>query len=116
MKFKNGLYHKDIYMPKVSLGVKPVKVNYSQHALNAAYNDIYEEIVLQSEYNFSQSETIEIEIYNDKLIKMVSRFDYSTDYNLIVVIIPETKVVKTVWLNEKNDIHKTLDTSKYITG
>lgn len=116
MEIKNGLYHKDIFLPKINLSDKMVKVNYSHHAIEAAFNDRYEEIILKDAYNFSKSEIIEVEIKNKKIVKIVARFDYNTDFDLIVVIIPETKVVKTVWLNEKNDCHRTLDRSRYIRG
>lgn len=116
MEIKNGLYHKDIFLPKINLSDKMVKVNYSRHALNAAYTDRYAEIALRDAYNFSQSEIIEIEVKNNKVIKIVARFDYNIDYDLIVVIIPQTKIIKTVWLNEKNDCHRTLDRSRYIRG
>lgn len=113
MEIKNGLYHKDIFLPKINLSDKIVKVNYSHHAIEAAYNDRYEEIILKDAYNFSKSDIIEVEIKNKKIVKIVARFDYNNNYDLIIVIIPQGKIIKTVWLNDKNDLHKTLNRSKY---
>jgi hypothetical protein len=110
---KNGLYHKDVFLPKISLSDKMVKVNYTHHAIDAAYNDRYEEIILPNALNFAKSEIIEVEIKNKKIVKIVARFDYNNNYDLVIVIIPQGKIIKTVWLNDKNDTHLTLDTSKY---
>ena len=90
-----------------------VKVNYTHHAIDAAYNDRYEEIILPNALNFAKSEIIEVEIKNKKIVKIVARFDYNNNYDLVIVIIPQGKIIKTVWLNDKNDTHLTLDTSKY---
>jgi len=110
---KDGLYHKEVYMPEVEIISSIEQVNYTLHALDAAESDPYDVIILKNEYDFSKSDTIEIEVKDNEVIKLVSRFDYNNEYDLIVVIVPQNKNVKTLWLNEKNDTHLTLDTSKY---
>ncbi len=111
---KDGLYHKDIFMPPLRLGNGMIKLNYSLHALDSAYNDRYDIIKLEECYNFSKAEIVEVEVKNGVAIKVVARFDYNDKYDLTIVVVPQTKIVKTVWLNRKDDIHNTLDATKYV--
>ena len=112
---KNGLYHKDIYMPKLNVADQDIELDYTYHAIYASETDKYEKILLPSKVNVSKGEIIEIEIVDNKLIKLVVGIPYDLKYNLFLVILPNCARVKTVWLNEINDKHMTLDRSKYIS-
>ena len=116
MEIKDGLYHKEVYMPAYRLPDKDIKVKYSEHALQQAYYERYDIIDLKDSYNFSKAEIIELEVKHGQAVKMVARFDYNNKYDLIIVIIPQTKVIKTVWLNKKNDKHTTLNRDRYNKG
>lgn len=111
---KNGLYHKDIFLPKIRLQDKPLKVYYSLHAIDAAKNDRYGKIILPDTINFCSGTIIEVELKNDKVVKILLRVNYSQKYDLCIVIGSQFRV-RTVWLNDKNDNHHTLNRAKYIT-
>lgn len=113
MIIKDGLYHKDIFMPKLNVGNGMVKVNYSIHAIESAYTDRYDTIGLKDAYNFSEADIVEVEVKDQRAIKVVARFDYNDKYDLTIVIVPQTKIVKTVWLNTKEDNHVTLNAEQY---
>ena len=57
---------------------------------------------------------IEVEIKNSNLYKMVLRKSYNDTCDITIVIQVDSLNVKTVWLNEKSDSHKTLNKSRYI--
>lgn len=59
------------------------------------------------------AKVVELEIIDGKVTKVVYRMRYDAKRDIIIVIIPQTKLVKTVYLNHHKDQHKTLDTSKY---
>lgn len=91
------------------------KLFYSFHAYNASKSDRYGDIKLP-EYFLGQGSLIETEIELTgsaiKVVKQVWRTSYDSMKDLSLVIMFSGKV-KTVWLNMKNDLHKTLDLSKY---
>lgn len=111
---ENGLYHKDIYMPEVTLNNQDIEPNYTIHAVEQAENDRYDVIMLPSTINLSHGDLIELEVKSGKIEKLVIRFDYTIEYDLIMVIIPDSYKVKTVWLNDVMDNHKTLNTNRYV--
>lgn len=113
MRIADGLYHKDIILPPLKLMDAYLELNYTLHAIKSAENDRYEEINLPSTINFTMVEVIEIEILDGDVEKMIVRQKYSKEYDLILVIMPRYMKVKTVWLNQVSDTHKTLDRSKY---
>lgn len=112
------LYHADIWLPEVlTKQIKPLfSLSYSVHARQAARNDRYGEIVnLPRHYIPRISKTIELESDdNYNLIKVVARQYYNEWFDLILVVNVEAKLVKTVWLNSRLDLHKTLDRTKYV--
>lgn len=113
-KLKDGLYHKDVYMPKFDRPDRWFHVNYTRHAQEACLTDRYGEIEPFEFINLAQGEIVEIEIENRKIIKLVIRFEYDDELDIVMVIVPQTLNVKTVWLNERNDNHNTLNESRYI--
>ena len=113
MRIANGLYHKDIILPPLKLRDAYLELSYTLHAIKSAENDRYGTINLPSKINLAMVEVIEIEILDDDVEKMIVRQKYSKEYDLILVIMPRYMRVKTVWLNEVDDTHKTLDRSKY---
>ncbi len=108
------LYHKDIGLPKnIYIQEKFIRLKYTPHALKEASSDRYGEIKLPSSITIKRSEVIEVETINNKLNKLVLRITYNETHDLIIVILIKGNKVKTVWLNSKDDIHQTLDESKY---
>lgn len=109
------LYHFKIYIPenlKTRYGTLS-RLVYSNHAKQAALNDRYGKINCPISLNTDTAQVIEVEAEGNIVIKVVYRIPYSSQYDLCLAVIPRQSFVKTVWLNDKCDLHKTLDMSKY---
>lgn len=109
------LYHADLGIPenaKTQHG--QFLLDYPPHALNAATDDRYGNIVnLPKSLDTSKAQVIEVEMEGSKTTKVVYRIPYNDEYDLVMAVIPDRRFVKTVWLNKNSDLHNTLDTSKY---
>lgn len=113
------LYHTQIGLPKVELPAI-MDLFYSNHAKRASNSDRYGSIKLQNTLDLNKVKVIEVETcdYDSEIIKVLVRQPYNDHLDLCTVIslrnkVEDKYVVKTVWLNEKVDSHKTLDHSKY---
>jgi hypothetical protein len=110
------LYHSELGIPENILKQLPkglVVLTYSRHAKDSLYNDHYGII---PEYEFVDTryaKVIEVEVENSKPIKVVYRVSYQDDLDVCLAVALERGVVKTSWFNNKNDLHTTLDKSKY---
>lgn len=114
------LFHVQVYMPasltfpKGEFALKP-----TEHAMRAAQNDRYGQITIPKTLHTSQYRIIEVETGpNNNVMKIVYKGRYDSNRDLVIVAIPQTNnlmIVKTVWINMKNDRHSTLDKSKYST-
>lgn len=115
---KQGLYHKDLEnFPTLNVANKEVTPHYTIHAFDSAENDQYDVILLPATINLSKTDIFEIEIgKHDTIEKICIRMSYSKDYDLCMAIIPDGLIVKTVWLNSRDDNHKTLDKTRYVNG
>lgn len=113
------LYHTDLGFPD-SLELREgyyIEPKYSAHALKAAKEDRYGIINLPKTIEFSKKAIIEVETKdNVEADKIVVRIPYSGEDDLCLVILLDSKVVKTVWLNKRSDKHNTLDKNKYSYG
>ena len=112
---RKRLYHRDIYLPRVwqDFPSRDFDVIASSHAIHAAEDD---NIHLPNTVNISGHNIIEVESYKDTTeVKIVVRLSYNAGYDLIVVVFfgKAGAMLKTVWLNSKSDLHRTLDESKY---
>lgn len=105
---KNGLYNKQKFMPAVTFGDYEILPRYSHHAIEASADDRYGKIELPDSFNLSRMELVELEVVNNRPFKAVVRMHYDYRNDLVVVILLETFVVKSVWLNRKSDNHRTL--------
>lgn len=116
MTIANGLFHKDIGLP-----ISPNRIifhgtlNYSNHAIKAANSDRYGKINLPKILNTKNDNVtlIELETKNGRPFKGVYRMPHCQKYDIVIVVLYETRLVKTVWLNSRTDAHKTLGASKY---
>ena len=108
------LYHKDVFMPSAiaDIPTKIVPVKWTQHATIKAqlFN-----IPLCNEVVYSGKDIIEAEVHHGHLTKIMIRKRYDAKYDLCLVLraIMQGIIVVTVWLNDKNDMHCTLDDSRY---
>lgn len=108
------LYHKDVFMPRLNLPKGRFKLTYGNHAKRAAETDEYTTIILPAYLDTNWAEVIEVEVINGKPVKIVYRKPFDFDRDLIIVINTKDFFVKTVWINEANDKHNTLNTSRYV--
>ena len=113
MKYRDGLYHKEIRLPKISFRDIEVVLNYSYHAIEAAESDRFGKVELPYSINFNRVELVEVEIHKGRVNKLVVRKHHDSLNDLVLVVLVDTLKVKTVWLNRKNDNHRTLDARKY---
>ena len=114
------LYHKDTGIPKRIRGSVPTGIKnivYSRHAESEFY-DKNGHISPPNVLNFAECEVIEVTMFGKTIDKLVLRKAYNVTHDLVVVVIPSNDndkkkwFAKTVWLNYKTDIHKTLDKSR----
>jgi hypothetical protein len=107
------LYHKDVGFPpkmkfKAVEGLIP-----SSHALRERDSDRYGKFDIPTSFDPLKDEVIEIETANGALNKIVARRPIDEKRDVVFVFLPLSKLVKTCWVNERNDLHKTLDKSAY---
>ena len=109
------LYHADLGIPQnAQTQHGQMLLDYSPHALDAALDDRYGNIVnLPKSLDTSKAQVIEVEMQGAKTTKVVYRIPYNEEYDLVMVLVPDRRFVKTVWLNKNSDLHNTLDVSKY---
>lgn len=112
------LYHRDIGFPE-SLELQygyTFDLTYSKHAQEAAKTDRYGLIKLPQGITFHKDRIIEVETEDNVTVtKMVVRMNYplNNKLDIVYVIIPQTGLVKTVWINAVSDKHTTLNKNKY---
>lgn len=136
------LLHSDVYMPKFilskALRLEEVISEYDNtlHFINR-YNDrtnykhyMTQELMMRALKSIQENKNrpFEIEVKYDNVkeryivTKYVVRVSYDNDRDVSFAIVPiwdaDTRSfkgrIKTAWLNSKEDIHYTLDSSKYI--
>lgn len=117
------LYHREVFwkdnFDKESLFLIRTAKGYSFHMLqhfdNVDYKHNIERIVLTNIVRrLQKTEDIkpyEVEVENGKVVKCVVRVSYNKDKDVSIVF--RFGKVITAWLNSKEDIHNTLDASKY---
>lgn len=93
---------------------------FSKHAVAASMSDRYGFVRLEASFSTLGAEVVEIETATDTdwPIKAVIRrsHDHLHDICLVVLLEPESNgkyFVKTLWLNEKRDKHRTLKRERY---
>lgn len=80
---------------------------------NYSYNDFFDIHKYMSGYIF------EVEVdYDYKVDKFAIRIPYNDRFDLVSVfkVIRGGLLVVTAWLNNKNDVHRTLNSDKYVKG
>jgi len=109
-----SLYHESIGLPA---GFKApshtVALAYTKHASDVMTERGIRQLKMATLARFKP---IEVEVINGRVKKIVFRGNYNETHDIVLVLIPEKRneyVVKTVWLNEKNDNHSSLNISRY---
>lgn len=111
----------DVYYP-----CGPVYVNPSPHAQSEAQNDRYladgeTALAIPRVVEVREDNVFEVEELSNGLYKVGVRESYDATRDIIYIILLDGGVndpispctLKTVWVNEKNDQHTTLDVSAY---
>ena len=91
-------------------------LDYSNHGMiEAAQDDRYGNILnLPRSLDTSKAQVIEVETSGNKTTKVLYRIPYDDLHDFTYGCnARKTSSVKTVWLNRNDDLHRTLDTSKY---
>lgn len=120
------LYHKKVYWDKqFDIDARKImekeKYTFSNHLLkNLRYSkakrrQITEERLSQILYNIRDRKQnyylYEVEVKNGNVVKACIRTSYDKENDISIVY--RDKCIVTAWLNEKQDIHRTLDKKKY---
>ena len=108
------LYHYQVGFPKgltfrPCLGLVP-----SEHAQISRYTDQYGVITLPKAFLPAQAKVIEVETDEvGRVVKILARQPHDPKHDVVYAFMPDTKVLKTAWLQDKNDAHRTLQRWKY---
>ena len=115
---RNGTYNKSVYMPKIKLPRGNIGVKVTKHAVKAALTDSYGKIKLPTKINFNNYSVIEYTILRGMVNKYVlrKRHDENCDVVLVVLVENGEYILKTTWLNKRDDKHCTLNSRNYITA
>lgn len=111
------LYHADIRLPDgFRLPDQRVTLEWSRHAEQARTNDRYGIIPRFESIPLSRFSVVEVGVEGRKVEKVVVRGHWTETLDVVFVLIPTARdwFVKTVWVNERNDTHGTLDRSRYV--
>ena len=98
-----------------------LKLEWTRHALRECQADRYGIIHPPTHLDTEKAQVIEAEIERDEggklwTKKVVYRIPYTDTKDMVLVVIPQlakASKVKTVWINVRDDLHSTLDESKY---
>ena len=112
------LYHFELGIPAniitALVGKAFDKLTYSRHAQLSCLNDRYGKILYPPfSVALTKENIIEVEATDGKASKVLVRLPYNAQFDILVAFLPESKFVKTVWLNDRNDKHYTLVAAKY---
>lgn len=113
------VYHKDLFLPEMHLKTvigRKMLLNYSDHAQRACVSDRYG--IVRPVQNILLTTANLIELYvNDwnKVFKVLARTPQEDSLDSCLVINLGESLVITTWLCKREDIHLTLDKSKYST-
>lgn len=110
------LYHADIRLPDgFSKPTGIVRLKWTYHADNARTDDRYATIPKFSVATLDNLDVIEVGVEDGRVVKILFRGQMDANHDVCMVLIPgKVWTVKTVWINERTDSHKTLDRSRYM--
>ena len=117
-------FHRDLGFPSnFTAPQRVVRLVYSPHAKTACFDDRYGTIPELETLDLSKADLIEIEMANGKCTKYLYRAPLpdlvrGQELDVCIALDPVSKLewrVKTVWFNRRDDLHRTLDKSKYQT-
>lgn len=108
-------FHKDLGFPaKFTIPTHVATLVHSNHSRDQSAR---RGIAISNAIDFSRGTVIEVGYSKGKLNHMLVRMPYDNRNDISFALIPLKGkwLVKTMWLNEKDDTHSTLDLSQYAT-
>jgi hypothetical protein len=110
-----ALYHFEIGFPKNLPAFRPViGLIPSRHAESACWNDRYGVITLPKNFLPGVAKVIEIETdERGNVVKILARQQHNERTDVVYAFLVQSKLIKTAWLQERNDLHKTLRRENY---
>jgi hypothetical protein len=99
-------YHREIYWP-FNASTVSMTVTASRHASQRAEQKGF------TLPDWIMGDVFEASIEGNKMVKCGIRIEYSNTHDLCLVV-SNTGMIITAWLNSKSDKHNTLDASKYV--
>lgn len=112
------LYHADIRLPQgFRLPNRLIGLSWTRHATHARNDDRYGYIPEIPVLNLGECQTIEVGMEGGHVRKIVVRTELDDFNDIVFVLIPGPNkwIVKTVWINQENDSHRTLNRSRYVS-
>ena len=109
-------YHVDIGLPEgVQQPSEAHPLVYSQHAKHEAGREAARGHVIELPHQLPAYRLVEVQILGHVAVKWVVRVRVNDTQDLVLVLQNNEAhyLVRTVWVNEASDNHKTLDRSKY---
>jgi hypothetical protein len=111
------LYHRDIGFPeslRIPTGTRALW--YSTHAKQRFEGKYKGNLILPSYIKITSENVIEIATKNNiDCDKIVVRTNYDDRKDMCLVLIPNKGKVVTIWINNKDDKHESLNKEKYNT-
>lgn len=116
------LYHRDVYLPASLVNLLPkglLNVYTTQHARERARQLGLGYCPSCLDCRDIDTEVIEVDTDDNGQVKIVYRVPYSTKSDLCLAVLfcdegaESFFLLKSCWLNDKLDTHKTLDTTRY---
>lgn len=105
-----SLYHKKFGLPtNYRHPMAMVEVRWTRHAINAAQSDRYGNVDIVKSINLKEFETIEVEVLDGKITKILVRGPFNDYLDVTYALIPiagEPWTIKTCWLNLWDDEHR----------
>jgi hypothetical protein len=111
------LFNEAVFMPRLRMPNREMPLRYGRHALEAAQNDRYGNLTqhLPETVNPTLCQVVEAELTGTKLTKLVLRKTLGNGLDLVLVLTPQDGFVRTVWGQQTNDAHGTLNRNRYAT-
>lgn len=109
------LYHARIFIPQtVKIPRGKFAMEYTGHAIDQFHDRRVRQ--LPESVDMSKCRVVEVETNETgEITKMLIRSSHNERCDLVAAVIPVDGkfLVKTVWVNDKRDNHKTLDITRY---
>lgn len=117
----NKLYNKRAFgLPEFEINIRRVHLRYTHHArarleqYNRDSSIGKQDVVAPRSINFKELDIVEMETTpEDEPVKIVGRYAIDQERDLVLIILLEKMIVKTMWVNVNCDQHYSLNKKGY---